>query len=304
MSDAEHMLEEGEYDIVDVDVRAWVEAARSNPTQYRNRQVTEIVLAAIGLAPSLNTNLVLKGGAVMALVFKSNRITADVDFTSMVEPAGFADQIADDLNAVLPRTAIRLGYLDLLCRVQTVKKMPKSLNFEEFDFPALLIRIGSAERGTGEEKRLEAGKAIRVLDIEISFRDQVYAFQELNLTGPAGVAVRAFTLHEIIAEKLRALLQQSIRNRSRRQDVYDIAYLIETNELTDDDRRSILGTLIEKCQTRGIKVVPDSMEDPEIRRRAEVDWNTLELELDDLPPFDERFVMMRELYVSLPWEQI
>lgn len=135
MSDAEHMLEEGEYDIVDVDVQAWVEAARSNPTQYRNRQVTEIVLAAIGLAPSLNTNLVLKGGAVMALVFKSNRITADVDFTSMVEPAGFADQIADDLNAVLPRTAIRLGYLDLLCRVQTVKKMPKSLNFEEFEFP-------------------------------------------------------------------------------------------------------------------------------------------------------------------------
>ena len=302
MSDAEHMLEEGEYDIVDVDVRAWVEAARSNPIQYRNRQVTEIVLAAIGLAPSLNTNLILKGGAVMALVFKSNRITTDVDFTSMVEPAGFADQIADDLNAVLPKTAIRLGYLDLLCRVQTVKKMPKPLNFEECNFPALLIRIGSAERGTGEEKRLEAGKATQVLDIEISFRDQVYAFQELNLTGP-GVAVRAFTLHEIIAEKLRALLQQPIRDRRRRQDVYDIAYLIETNELTDDDRRSILGTLIEKCQTRGIKVAPDSMEDPEIRRRAEVDWNTLKLELDDLPPFDERFVMMRELYLSLPWEK-
>jgi len=42
-------------------------------------------------------------------------------------------------------------------------------------------------------------------------------------------------------------------------------------------------------------------DEPEIRRRAEVDWNTLALELDDLPPFDERFAMMRELYVSLPW---
>lgn len=174
------------------------------------------------------------------------------------------------------------------------------LNFEEFDFPALLIRIGSAERGTGEEKRLEAGRASRVLDIEISFRDQVYAFQELNLTGP-GVAVRAFTLHEIIAEKLRALLQQPIRNRNRRQDVFDIAYLIETNELTYEDRRSILETLIEKCRTRGIEAAPGSMDDPEVRRRAEVDWNTLALELDDLPPFDERFAMMCELYVSLPW---
>lgn len=300
MSDEENKSDEVEYDIVDVDVRAWVEAARSNPAQYRDRQVTEIVLAAIGLAPNLNTNLVLKGGAVMALAFKSNRVTADVDFTSMAEPAGFADQIAKELNAVLPRTAVRLGYLDLLCRVQTVKKMPRPLNFEEFDFPALLIRIGSAERGTGEEKRLEAGRATRVLDIEISFRDQVYAFQELNLTGP-GVAVRAFTLHEIIAEKLRALLQQPIRKRNRRQDVYDIAYLVETNELTEEDRRNILETLIEKCRTRGIEATPASMDDPEVRRRAEVDWNTLALELDDLPPFDERFAMMRELYVSLPW---
>ncbi|MEM7005617.1 MAG: nucleotidyl transferase AbiEii/AbiGii toxin family protein [Pseudomonadota bacterium] len=300
MSDEENNSDEVEYDIVDVDVRAWVEAARSNPAQYRDRQVTEIVLAAIGLAPNLNTNLVLKGGAVMALAFKSNRVTADVDFTSMAEPAGFADQIAKELNAVLPRTAVRLGYLDLLCRVQTVKKMPRPLNFEEFDFPALLIRIGSAERGTGEEKRLEAGRATRVLDIEISFRDQVYAFQELNLTGP-GVAVRAFTLHEIIAEKLRALLQQPIRKRNRRQDVYDIAYLVETNELTDEDRRNILETLIEKCRTRSIEATPASMDDPEVRRRAEVDWNTLALELDDLPPFDERFAMMRELYISLPW---
>lgn len=300
MSDVENKSDEVEYDIVDVDVRAWVEAARSNPAQYRDRQVTEIVLAAIGLTPSLNTNLVLKGGAVMALAFKSNRVTADVDFTSMAEPAGFANQIADDLNEILPQTAIRLGYPDLLCRVQTVRKMPKPLNFEEFDFPALLIRIGSAQRGTGEEKRLEVGRATRVLDIEISFRDQVYAFQELNLTGP-GVAVRAFTLHEIIAEKLRALLQQPIRKRNRRQDVYDIAYLVETNELSDEDRRNILETLIEKCRTRGIEATPDSMDDPEVRRRAEVDWSTLALELDDLPPFDERFDMMRKLYLSLPW---
>jgi predicted nucleotidyltransferase component of viral defense system len=301
MSDLKTPPHVAEYDIVDVDIRAWVETARSNPAQYRDRQVTEIVLTSIGLAPTLSTNLVLKGGTVMALAFRSNRVTADVDFTSIVEPAGFADQIAGDLNAMLPQTAIRLGYLNLLCRVQTVKKMPRSSNFIEYDFPALLIRVGSAERGTGEEKRLKTGAATRVLDIEISFRDQVYAFQELNLTG-AGVAVRAFTLHEIIAEKIRALLQQPIRKRNRRQDVYDIAYLIEVNELTNQDRSIILETLIEKCQTRGINAKPTSIDDPEIRERAQADWNTLALELGDLPPFDERYAVVRELYVSLPWE--
>ncbi len=139
-----------------------------------------------------------------------------------------------------------------------------------------------------------------MLDIEISFKDQVYAFQKLNLAG-AGAAIRAFTVHEIIAEKLRALLQQPIRNRNRRQDVYDIAFLIEANDLTDEDRRIILETLIEKCRTRGIVAAPKSIDDPEVRRRAEVDWHTLAVELDDLPPFDERFAMMRDLYVSLPW---
>lgn len=37
-----------EFDIVDVDVRTWVETARADPTLYRDRQVTEIVLGAIG----------------------------------------------------------------------------------------------------------------------------------------------------------------------------------------------------------------------------------------------------------------
>ena len=290
-----------DYDIVDVDVRAWVDAARADPTRYRDRQVTEIVLAAVGLAPSLNTSLILKGGVVMALAFKSNRVTGDLDFSSIAEPTDFAEKAVAELNALLPRAAIKLGDLNLVCRVQTVKKMPRSLNFEEHDFPALLLRIGSALRGTKEEHRLAEGKASRVLDIEISFRDQVYAFQELNLTG-ADVAVRAFTIHEIIAEKMRGLLQQAIRNRHRRQDVYDIAYLIESHDLGDADKQTILNTLAKKCRTRGITALQTSIDDPEVKRRAEADWNTLALELDELPPFEERFTMMRDLYVSLPWQ--
>lgn len=291
------------FDVVDVNVREWVEAARPDPVLYRNRQVTEIVLAAIGLAPTLSKALVLKGGAAMALAFNSNRLTGDVDFTSMAEPADLTETIAPELNKALPRTAISLGYPDLLCRVQSVKKMPRAQNFEDHDFPALRVRIGSARRGTGEEARLADGRAIRVLDIEISFRDQVYAFQELNLTG-AGVAVRAFTLHELIAEKFRALLQQPLRKRNRRQDVFDIAYLIEDHKFSGADKAAILNTLIEKCRSRGIEAKQDSMDNPEIKQRAEADWNTLALEIGNLPHFGERFVLIHDLYVSLPWDNI
>lgn len=289
-----------DYGIVDVDVRAWVDAARSDPTQHRDRQVAEIALTAIGLAPSLKTTLILKGGAAMALAFKSSRQTGDIDFTSTIEPHGFAETIAAELDPVFPRAAIQLGYLDLICRVQTVKKLPKPLNFEEHDFPAVLVRIGSAKRGTKEERKLAEGIAPRVLDLEISFRDQVYAYQELKLIG-AGVAVRAFTMHEIIAEKMRALLQQPIRRRNRRQDVYDIAYLIDEHDFSGADKAAILTTLIEKCRSRDIQAKPGSMDVPEIKQRAQADWNSLALEIGDLPPFEERFALMRDLYISLPW---
>lgn len=291
---------EGPAEVVDVDIRAWVESARANPPLYRNRQVTEIVLATIGLTPSLATTLVLKGGALMALAFKSERVTGDVDFSASAGPAGFETMLVQQLNGQMPKVAIMLGYVDLICRVQRVEKRPRPQNFENLNFPALLVRIGSAIRGSTEQVRLEAGQAIRVVDVEISFRDQVYQFQQLNLTD-AGAAVRAFTIHEIIAEKLRALLQQPSRNRYRRQDVYDISYLLDEHPMGVADLAQIHATLVEKCTTRGIVPKAESIADPEIRRRAEADWQTLKLELADLPPFNERYDRLSEFYRLLPW---
>jgi hypothetical protein len=287
-------------DIVQVDVRGWVEAARANPMLYRDRQVTEVVLSSIGIAPTLSTQLVLKGGTLMALAFKSDRVTGDVDFSAQGEPADFDRLVTDELNATMPRTAVRLGYPDLVCRVQTVRKLPRPVNFADQQFPALLVRIGSARRGSAEEKKLLAGLAPRVLDIEISFRDQVYHFQELALID-AGVAVRAFTIHELIAEKYRALLQQPSRNRYRRQDVYDIGYLLDAHDLGDDDRAQIHRTLVDKCASRGIAATADALDAPEIVRRAEADWNTLGLEISALPDFAERFALVGAFYRSLPW---
>jgi len=297
MSDIE---DPGRAVIVDVDLKGWVEAAADNQVLYRDRRVTEIVLTAIGLAPTLKDALVLKGGTLMALAFDSRRLTADVDFTALLGPAGFEQPLVEELNALLPKAAIQLGHLDLVCRVQSVKKMPRPQNFADHDFPALLVRIGSALRGTPEERRLDAGMATRVLDVEISFRDQVYTAQTLQLSD-AGVAVRAFTLHELIAEKFRALLQQPIRNRYRRQDVYDIAYLIDAHPMADDDRKVIYDTLIEKCATRDIHPDRQSLEADEVVRRAQSDWDTLALEVPDLLPFDARFAIVADLYRSLPW---
>lgn len=110
--------------IVDVDLKGWVEAATDDQVLYRDRRVTEIVLTAIGLAPTLKDALVLKGGTLMALAFYSQRLTADVDFTALLGPAEFEQPLVEELNALLPKAAIQLGHLDLICRVQSLKKMP------------------------------------------------------------------------------------------------------------------------------------------------------------------------------------
>lgn len=300
MSDANEPIDT--IDLIEVDLRAWVDASAANPTLHRDRMVTEIVLTAIGRSPRLSESLFLKGGALMALGFESVRQTADVDFTAMADPEGFDAAITEDLNQLMPTTAIQLGYLDLVCRVQSVKKMPRAENFADQNFPALLVRIASAIRNTPEVRRLEMGQASRVLDLEVSFKDDVHTSQTLKLKS-AGVSLRAFSFHELVAEKIRALLQQPIRNRYRRQDVFDIAFLMQHRTVTQDDLRLIHETLLEKCETRHIEPRSTSFDDPEVRRRAEADWHTLKLEVEDLPEFGPCFEVVRSLYASLPWKE-
>jgi len=287
-------------DLIEIDLRSWVETAAPDPTLYRDRKVTEIVLTAIGRSDRLSASLFLKGGTLMALGFDSLRQTTDVDFTAMADPEGFDAIVTEDLNRLMPSTAIQLGHLDLVCRVQSVKKMPRPQNFADQNYPALRVKIASALRNTPEVQRLEAGQAPRVLEVEISFKDDVQTAQTLQLSA-AGVTLQAFSFHELVAEKLRALLQQPHRNRHRRQDVYDIAFLLDHRDIGPEDLAAIHAALVEKCLIRGIHPTGDTFDDPEIRRRAEVDWQTLKLEVENLPDFDPTFEAVRGLYVTLPW---
>lgn len=59
------------------------------------------------------------------------------------------------------------------------------LNFEEHEFSVVLLRIGSLLRDTKKDRKLVEGKTSCVPDIEISFRDQIFASQKLYLTGAA-----------------------------------------------------------------------------------------------------------------------
>ncbi len=285
----------------DVHVAAWVESAKSDPVKFRDRQVTEILLTAIGMTPELKGNLILKGGLLMTLAYGSVRSTSDVDFTTMLPSKGFnQDGLKKSLNDGMARAAAALGHVDLVCQVQKIKTLPHKPPFEEANFPALKITVASATRGTHAEKRMIQGMGLQVVALDISFNEPIHDTTELRLDD-SSITVQAYALSELIAEKLRSLLQQVVRERNRRQDVYDIAYLVEQlGESIDLD--AVLQSFLEKCRSREIEPTPDSISNPEVIRRAREDWDTMQLELQEpLPAFDDRFAVVETFYRSMPW---
>jgi DNA replication initiation complex subunit (GINS family) len=96
-------------------------------------------------------------------------------------------------------------------------------------------------------------------------------------------------------------MQQQQRNRYRRQDVYDLRFLLESG-IDDSEKRIIHRNLIIKAKARGIEPDSDSLASPELRRRAQKEYQTLADEIDgDLPDFNESFELIESFYRSLPW---
>ena len=93
--------------------------------------------------------------------------------------------------------------------------------------------------------------------MEISFNDVVSETILMRFgDAPAG-GLLVCTLDDIVAEKLRAILQQVIRNRTRPQDVYDVAraFRNDRNRLDLDKIRIYLRA---KSEARGIDARRDS----------------------------------------------
>lgn len=284
-----------------VNIKSWVDRARRDPMAYAERQATEIVLSAIGSLP-YGSRIFLKGGILMAVVYESPRGTADIDFTTDLKASPeLPSELRDALNRELPRAAARLGYPDMVLRVQAVKEQPRPFRTADILFPALYVTVGYAKRGSKVERRVMSGQGPHIIELEISFNEPVHAIEVVQF-GERGPSFSAYALTDLIAEKLRALLQQVTRNRYRRQDVYDIAFLAERFALDDDERTAIKESFLDKCATRGIPPpTVDSISNPDVRARARSEWDTLQQEIGEVPDFDECFSKVEALYRSLPW---
>ncbi len=286
--------------VIEIDVAGWVERAKANPVTYLQRQAAEITLNAIAMASPLNKKLVLKGGMLMGLVYNSPRQTTDIDLSAILTVEyGIDEKIYHIMDKAFPKAAAKLGYADLVLKTHSIKQQPKKI-FSTAKFPALKMKIGFAKRNSNQHKAMLARKATNILEVDISFNELLQQTQILELTG--GQELLAYSLVDLIAEKYRAMLQQVERNRNRRQDVYDLKLLIDRDEIDEEIRKQILESFLIKSRSRHIEPARNSLISEEIKKRSAAEWDTMELEIGELPDFEESYQQVAKFYQSLPWD--
>lgn len=281
------------------DVRRWVES-ESEPRRRELRRAVHTILLAIGNSQHLRTTMLIKGGILLAIRYHGSRHTRDIDFSTHLQYKDIdEEQFLNEFKEALFFASTQLEY-DLDCRLQSHGVQPS--NHPDPSYPSLKMRIGYApKQEPRRHKRLLAGNAADVIDVDYSFSEVTLEVESIVLSD--GGELRAYSFADVVAEKYRAILQQEIRNRVRRQDAYDLyALLGQFTNVSEREKQKILKSLQNKSRSRNLSVDASSLTDPAIIERSSRDYDTLRSEVvGELPPFNVVYETVKEFYESLPW---
>lgn len=252
----------------------WQAANAASATEARLRFVQYVVLEGIAGSP-LASALAFKGGNALRFVYQNQRSTIDLDFSSV---AGFPDDrdgLRVSLDSAIGPTAKKFG---IRVRCQSVTRNPKAV---VATFPTYQITLGFAFPGDRLFSNFDtATKAVSsVVDVEISLNEEVCETVERALAIGSNRMLRVCSLEDIVAEKLRSLLQQPIRKRTREQDVLDIATVWAVHAATLD-LVHVADYLLRKAAARGVPVSKAAFND-DIRDRAMTDYDQLKRDAGD-----------------------
>jgi predicted nucleotidyltransferase component of viral defense system len=224
-------------------------------------------MQSIAGSKALSDTLVFKGGNALDFVWQPNRSTLDLDFSSR-DPGLTAEQLREFFEPSLQRVSSASG---TLYRVQKIGKQPRG---EDRSFITFTVSIGYALADDARnQQRIRNGEISKAqIPVEISLNEPICATQEVEME--SSNALQVSTEEDIFAEKLRALLQQIPRNRTRPQDVLDIAVNLSTgNKLRPE---VIADYLHRKAAARNVEVSLQRFHDAELWSRAEQDYLALE----------------------------
>lgn len=272
----------------------WAAEAGVSVAEARFRFAQYGVLRAIASSKALSETLVFKGGNALDFVWQPNRSTRDLDFSARQTDLG-AERIRELLAGSLARAGRETG---VGYRLQRVKQNPPG---EGKTFITYDVTVGySLPDDRRSRERIERGEDVSaVVPVEISLNEPICASVGVDINAAHPLAVS--TVEDIVAEKLRALLQQPIRNRSRRQDMLDIAVILRGTE--NPDRAKVTEYLLRKAAARDVPVSREAFRGEEIKRRAAEGYGELAATTrKTFVPFEDAYAEVMEFvkHLDLP----
>jgi predicted nucleotidyltransferase component of viral defense system len=276
-------------------LRTWAAEHGVPVPEARIRFAQYAILYAIAGSRALGAVLVFKGGNALDFVWQPNRSTIDLDFSADLAPDD-EPLTPDRLKALLGRALADVGRrLGLAFAIHRVEQQPPGPNRTFITYTA---RIGYAlPDDTTPRARLGRGQpSPLVIPVEISLNEVICATETIDLGDSR--RLRISTIEDIVAEKMRALLQQPIRNRLRPQDLLDIAVILRHGP--DLDRARVADFLLRKAAGRHVPVSRAAFRHPEIAARASQDYAALRATTRSLfIPVDEALAVLLAFVADL-----
>ncbi|MCO5218013.1 MAG: nucleotidyl transferase AbiEii/AbiGii toxin family protein [Thermomicrobiales bacterium] len=279
------------------EIKSWSDQEGVNLSDAGKRYAQYLVLRAISRSNELRSSIVFKGGNALEFVYLPNRSTTDLDFSfidPVAETEGLTHRAKQLLDTALKTVPDEAG---TILRLQSFKKNPPR---PDATFVTLAGKVAYAlpDQPLQQNRLLTGEPGANVIPVEMSMNEVVCAW---NLTpiGDQGVVLNTSSIDDIVAEKLRAILQQTSRNRYRSQDVIDIASIIRDGTL-EIDRRKIAEFLLRKSAARGVPATMAAFRDPDLERRSEANYDALrDTVRHTFIPFDEAWETVMNLVDSL-----
>ena len=243
------------------------------------------ILAGISQTPPLNDKLVFKGGtALKKCYFGDYRFSEDLDFSALDGiPKGKAlEPLIEQACRAAAKSLDEYASTEIVSERYTERE-PHPGGQEAFTVRARF----PWHNQSGTRVKIEITVDEPVLR-PVQMRKVTHDYGE-----PLNADIQVYSLEEVVAEKLRAILQQTeIRetrgwSRSRARDYYDL-WRILTEHRDSIDVGGFNALLRQKCAVRGVAFT--SWEDffaAPMLSAVDATWeNSLGRLVPDLPPFD------------------
>ncbi|GFP27438.1 MAG: hypothetical protein DDT18_01674 [Actinobacteria bacterium] len=225
---------------------------------------------------SLKEGLVFKGGTALRKVyFPDYRFSEDLDFT-MIKPltelgeVQIHESLGDVCKSVYTQSGVELTLVDF-------KQTRDELGEEAF--VGKIQYVGSRGHRAGNPPRIK---------LDITFYEEVILppnklplLHSYSDASECKAVIAAYRLEEMVAEKLRSILQ-----RQRSRDIYDLWYLLKFHN-RELDKELIRKVFQKKCEYKGLSFAGvDDFFKPELLASHKFAWEpSMKRQVTDLPDF-------------------